>query len=53
MLMWGSNDYENLSETEKRNANKVFEELKSKFGYTQKTSWQALVFLKSDLGQAH
>ena len=44
MLMWGTEDFKQLTESDRTRATSVFQELESKFGYTQKSSWQFLVF---------
>jgi serine protein kinase len=47
MLTFQSDDFEKLPTFERDAAEQVFERLSTKFGYTKKTTWESLVFLKA------
>ncbi|MBX9703262.1 MAG: hypothetical protein K2X39_03830, partial [Silvanigrellaceae bacterium] len=47
MIMYGSEDYNNLPGALHTACEKTFETLKSKFGYPYKTSWENIVFINS------
>lgn len=47
MLMWGSADYDKLPADLRAPCEDTYRNLESRFGYTRRTSWQSLVFLRT------
>jgi len=47
MLMFGSEDYDKLAPALRSSCEEVFGNLQSRAGYTKKTAWESLVFLRT------